>query len=145
MVHLYLCSQESCQKVSHRGNMKLFQSNFQEMVRIGGRNIVMENVCFYQCAFVTHSILTCSYQVDTIFTFFSILFDFHCNFSLCFFPDLKYSNIGPIYYEFGSLVITYINGEKAVKAFGRLQEASYDDKQLLVLLLPNIQVRCQFQ
>ncbi|XP_014666531.1 PREDICTED: diacylglycerol kinase theta-like isoform X2 [Priapulus caudatus] len=53
--------------------------------------------------------------------------------------DLKYSTIGPIYYEFGSLVITYVNGERAVKAFGRLQEAMYDDKQLLVLLLPNIQ------
>ncbi|KAI1290308.1 Diacylglycerol kinase theta [Halotydeus destructor] len=50
----------------------------------------------------------------------------------------KFRQIGPIYYEYGSLILTYDNADIAVKAFYRLREASYDDKNLLVLVLPNI-------
>uniref|UniRef100_T1JU41 Uncharacterized protein n=1 Tax=Tetranychus urticae TaxID=32264 RepID=T1JU41_TETUR len=50
----------------------------------------------------------------------------------------KHRKIGPIYYEYGSLIITYDNVDIAVKAFYMLREASYDDKNLLVLLLSNI-------
>ncbi|XP_070490041.1 diacylglycerol kinase theta isoform X4 [Chironomus tepperi] len=51
----------------------------------------------------------------------------------------KFSSIGPIYYEYGSLVITYENASKAVRALYALRESKSDDKQLLVLLLPNIE------
>ncbi|RWS13942.1 diacylglycerol kinase theta-like protein [Dinothrombium tinctorium] len=50
----------------------------------------------------------------------------------------KYRQVGPIYYEYGSLIITYDNADIAVKAFYMLRDATYDDKNLLVLLLPNI-------
>ncbi|XP_053691409.1 diacylglycerol kinase theta [Sabethes cyaneus] len=51
----------------------------------------------------------------------------------------KFSSIGPIYYEYGSLVITYENASKAVRAFQALRESKYEEKHLLVLLLPNIE------
>ncbi|ROT63093.1 putative diacylglycerol kinase theta isoform X6 [Penaeus vannamei] len=50
----------------------------------------------------------------------------------------KYSSIGPIYYEYGSMVITYEDSDLAVRAFYTLRESSYEDKTLLVMLLPNI-------
>ncbi|UYV75005.1 DGKQ, partial [Cordylochernes scorpioides] len=50
----------------------------------------------------------------------------------------KFRQIGPIYYEYGSLIITYDNADIAVKAFYMLRETSYEDKPLLVLLLPSI-------
>ncbi|XP_064104651.1 diacylglycerol kinase theta-like isoform X2 [Macrobrachium nipponense] len=50
----------------------------------------------------------------------------------------KYSSIGPIYYEYGSMVITYEDSDLAVRAFYTLRESCYDDKHLLVMLLPNI-------
>jgi diacylglycerol kinase (ATP) len=46
--------------------------------------------------------------------------------------------MGPIYYEYGSLILTYADADIAVKAFYMLRESSYDDKNLLVLVLPNI-------
>ncbi|CAN8017732.1 unnamed protein product [Ixodes persulcatus] len=49
----------------------------------------------------------------------------------------KFKQIGPIYYEYGSLIITYDNADIAVKAFYMLRESSFEDKTLLVLLLPN--------
>ncbi|XP_045120127.1 diacylglycerol kinase theta-like isoform X2 [Portunus trituberculatus] len=51
----------------------------------------------------------------------------------------KYSSIGPIYYEYGSMVITYEDSDLAVRAFYTLRESRYDDKTLLVMLLPNVQ------
>ncbi|XP_031357921.1 diacylglycerol kinase theta isoform X3 [Photinus pyralis] len=51
----------------------------------------------------------------------------------------KFSNIGPIYYEYGSMVITYEDSEKAVRAFYILRESRYEDKHLLVMLLPNLE------
>nr|CAH7752082.1 unnamed protein product [Callosobruchus chinensis] len=51
----------------------------------------------------------------------------------------KFSKIGPIYYEYGSMVITYEDAEKAVRALYTLRESKYEDKPLLVMLLPNIE------
>lgn len=59
----------------------------------------------------------------------------------------KFQQIGPIYYEYGSLIITYDKADIAVKAFYKLRDSSYpeqkkdtekEDKNLLVLLLPSI-------
>lgn len=54
----------------------------------------------------------------------------------------KWCSFDVIYYEYGSIVLIYTNPEKTTKVFNILQEAVFDDKQLLVLLLPNIQVSC---
>ncbi|XP_048489589.1 diacylglycerol kinase theta isoform X5 [Plutella xylostella] len=53
--------------------------------------------------------------------------------------DLKFNSIGPIYYEYGSMVITYEDASKAVRALLLLREARYEDKHLLVMLLPSIE------
>ena len=45
-----------------------------------------------------------------------------------------------IYYEYGSLVLLYDDADKATKAFHKLKETYFEDKQLMVLLLPNLQV-----
>ncbi|GFY70274.1 diacylglycerol kinase theta [Trichonephila inaurata madagascariensis] len=50
----------------------------------------------------------------------------------------KFRDLGPIYYEYGSLIISYDNADIAVKCFYMLRETIYDDKNLLVLLLPNL-------
>ncbi|XP_014478177.1 PREDICTED: diacylglycerol kinase theta isoform X8 [Dinoponera quadriceps] len=47
--------------------------------------------------------------------------------------------LGPIYYEYGSVVIIYKDSDQAVKALYTLRELKYEDKQLLVMLLPNIE------
>ena len=60
------------------------------------------------------------------------------NILYCVWTAYKYRQIGPIYYEYGSLIVTYDNADIAVKAYYMLRESSYDDKNLLVLLLPNI-------
>ena len=52
----------------------------------------------------------------------------------------KWCSFDVIYYEYGSLVLIYTNPERTTRVFNILQEANFDDKQLLVLLLPNIQV-----
>ncbi|XP_071051112.1 diacylglycerol kinase theta isoform X2 [Onthophagus taurus] len=51
----------------------------------------------------------------------------------------KFSKIGPIYYEYGSMVITYEDSDKAVRALYALRESKFEDKHLLVMLLPNIE------
>ncbi|KAK2580423.1 hypothetical protein KPH14_006173 [Odynerus spinipes] len=51
----------------------------------------------------------------------------------------KFSSIGPIYYEYGSMVIIYEDSNKAVKALYTLRESKYEDKHLLVMLLPSIE------
>lgn len=43
----------------------------------------------------------------------------------------KFESIGPIYYEYGSMVITYVDSEVAVRAFYTLRESSHEDKTLL--------------
>ena len=45
-----------------------------------------------------------------------------------------------IYYEYGALVLDFSSADKATRVFNILKDALFDDKQLLVLLLPNIQV-----
>ncbi|EEB11587.1 Diacylglycerol kinase theta, putative [Pediculus humanus corporis] len=51
----------------------------------------------------------------------------------------KFSSIGPIYYEYGSMVITYEDSEKAVRSLYILRDSRYEEKHLLVMLLPNIE------
>ncbi|XP_044743497.1 diacylglycerol kinase theta isoform X3 [Chrysoperla carnea] len=51
----------------------------------------------------------------------------------------KFTQIGPIYYEYGSMVIIYEDSNKAVRALYTLRESKYEDKHLLVMLLPNIE------
>ncbi|XP_033224636.1 diacylglycerol kinase theta isoform X3 [Belonocnema kinseyi] len=51
----------------------------------------------------------------------------------------KFSSIGPIYYEYGSMVIIYEDSNKAVKALYTLRESKHEDKHLLVMLLPSIE------
>ena len=46
-----------------------------------------------------------------------------------------------IYYEYGALVLDFSQADKATRVFNILKDAVFDEKQLLVLLLPNIQVR----
>lgn len=43
----------------------------------------------------------------------------------------KFSSIGPIYYEYGSLVITYEDASKAVRALYALRESRHEDKHFL--------------
>ncbi|XP_020713739.1 diacylglycerol kinase theta isoform X2 [Ceratitis capitata] len=51
----------------------------------------------------------------------------------------KFNSIGPIYYEYGSVVLTFEDAQKAVRAFYNLRETIIEDKKLLVMLLPNIE------
>lgn len=52
----------------------------------------------------------------------------------------RFSAIGPIYYEYGSLVIQYEDASSAVRAFCILRESAsnQDEKNLLVMLLPSL-------
>jgi diacylglycerol kinase (ATP) len=58
--------------------------------------------------------------------------------------DIKWEKFDVIYYEYGSLVILFDESDKAVKAYKLLKDAVYENKQLMVLLLPTIQVLLQF-
>lgn len=49
----------------------------------------------------------------------------------------RFSLIGPIYYEHGSIVIIYEDASKAVRALYTLRESKYEDKQLLGIYLNN--------
>ncbi|CAF0745435.1 unnamed protein product [Adineta steineri] len=53
--------------------------------------------------------------------------------------DLKWDNMDVIYYEHGAMVLVYNDSDRATKAFTKLRQAKHDQKQLLVLMLPNIQ------
>ena len=44
-----------------------------------------------------------------------------------------------IYYEHGAMVLVYNDSDRATRAYTILQRAYHDQKQLLVLMLPNIQ------
>jgi diacylglycerol kinase (ATP) len=52
----------------------------------------------------------------------------------------KWSRFDVIYYEYGSMVMLYDDPEKAVRAYKILKDSSYENKPLMVLLLPTIQV-----
>lgn len=56
------------------------------------------------------------------------------------FPEKPFTAIGPIYFEYGSLVITFNTPKAATAAVQKLQNAAYEDKKLIVLCLPNVQV-----
>ena len=43
----------------------------------------------------------------------------------------KFTSIGPIYYEYGSMIITFDNSDSAVQAYELLRVAIYEDKKLL--------------
>lgn len=68
----------------------------------------------------------------------------HCECSARFvcilFSEKPFTAIGPIYFEYGSLVITFNTPKAATAAVQRLQNANYEDKKLIVLCLPNVQV-----
>lgn len=49
---------------------------------------------------------------------------------LVFATENKYSSIGPIYYEYGSMVITYPNSEDAIQACYTLKDATYEERNL---------------
>ncbi|KAK2153007.1 hypothetical protein LSH36_311g03008 [Paralvinella palmiformis] len=51
----------------------------------------------------------------------------------------KWSGFDVIYYEYGALVLLFSNPETATRAYNICKERTFDDKPLLVLLLPNIQ------
>ena len=53
--------------------------------------------------------------------------------------DLKWDNMDVIYYEHGAMVLVYNDSDRATRAYKILRKAHYDQKQLLVLMLPNIQ------
>uniref|UniRef100_A0A1I7RTX5 Diacylglycerol kinase n=1 Tax=Bursaphelenchus xylophilus TaxID=6326 RepID=A0A1I7RTX5_BURXY len=53
--------------------------------------------------------------------------------------EKPFTAIGPIYFEYGSLVITFNTPKAATSAVQKLQNAVYEDKKLIVLCLPNIQ------
>lgn len=43
----------------------------------------------------------------------------------------RFDSIGPIYYEYGSMVITFEDPDKVVYAYETLKNSSYEDKKLL--------------
>ncbi|KAI6190737.1 Diacylglycerol kinase [Aphelenchoides bicaudatus] len=53
--------------------------------------------------------------------------------------EKPFTAIGPIYFEYGSLIITFNTPKAATAAVQRLQNATYKDKKLTVLCLPNVQ------
>lgn len=54
--------------------------------------------------------------------------------------EVRWTRFDVIYYEYGAMVCLYDDASKAVRAYKTLREASYENKQLMVLLLPTIQV-----
>ncbi|KAI6216761.1 Diacylglycerol kinase [Aphelenchoides besseyi] len=53
--------------------------------------------------------------------------------------EKPFTAIGPIYFEYGSLIITFNTPKAATAAVQRLQNAVHKDKKLIVLCLPNVQ------
>ena len=43
----------------------------------------------------------------------------------------RFSSIGPIYYEYGSMVVTFDSSTSAVQAFEFLKKSAYEEKNLL--------------
>ena len=59
---------------------------------------------------------------------------------LIFIVENIWDSFDVIYYEYGSVVLTYNSKENATRVFKLLQNSSFDEKNLYVMLLPNIQV-----
>ncbi|KAL0127365.1 hypothetical protein PUN28_005575 [Cardiocondyla obscurior] len=51
----------------------------------------------------------------------------------------RFTKIGPFYYEYGSVVIIYEDLDTAVRALYTLRDVKYEDKHLLVMILPSIE------
>lgn len=58
--------------------------------------------------------------------------------------EKPFTAIGPIYFEYGSLIITFNTPKAATAAVQKLQNRTYDEKKLIVLCLPNVQVIMSF-
>lgn len=56
----------------------------------------------------------------------------------------KFSSIGPIYYEYGSMVITFDNSRASVQAYELLKSSYHEEKKLLGDFLKVI-LKCNFQ
>ncbi len=60
---------------------------------------------------------------------------------LCFAAEeYRWVKFDVIYYEYGALVMLYDDPKKATRAYTILRDSSFDGKELLVIILPNIQV-----
>ena len=55
------------------------------------------------------------------------------------FVENRFTSIGPIYYEYGSMVITFDSSHVAVIAYEILKNRLFDEKKLLVIMLPTIE------
>ncbi|KAL1492011.1 hypothetical protein ABEB36_012517 [Hypothenemus hampei] len=56
------------------------------------------------------------------------------------FAENKNHKVGPIYYEYGAMVVTFQDSDAAVRAMYLLREAKLEEKQtLLVMMLPHIE------
>ena len=51
----------------------------------------------------------------------------------------RFTSIGPIYYEYGSMVITFDSSNMAVIAYEILKNRRFEEKKLLVIMLPTIE------
>ena len=52
---------------------------------------------------------------------------------------VRFTSIGPIYYEYGSMVITFDSSNMAVIAYEILKNRRFEEKKLLVIMLPTIE------
>jgi len=51
----------------------------------------------------------------------------------------RFSSIGPIYYEYGSMVITFDSSNMAVNAYEMLKNQTHEEKKLLLIMLPTVE------
>ena len=82
----------------------------------------------------------CLFFWRLIFSLYSFTFIF---ISYCFcqlLAEQKWFKFDVIYYDFGSLVLLYSSASKARAALSRLRRSNFDDKNLLAILLPYLQV-----
>ena len=56
------------------------------------------------------------------------------------FSGRPFTKIGPIYYEYGSLVLMFDSAKAASAAVLKLQNIEYEGRKLLIMCLPNIHV-----
>ena len=68
-----------------------------------------------------------------------ILCDTQTHTSILHVTENRFTSIGPIYYEYGSMVITFDSSNVAVIAYEILKNRLFDEKKLLVIMLPTIE------
>ena len=76
----------------------------------------------HKCSTIIPIILFPLLHVLNIFFFF---------FSSCFSTGCRFSTIGPIYYEYGSMVVTFDSSTSAVQAYELVRNSAYEEKKLL--------------